>query len=249
VQRDDQGYITQVIYQGSAEERKVPVAAGVEISAVLSGPRLFSSQQRGDAVFYGQTGAAAGTGTSSAKGDVILAVTGSAGAWQLSIDGGQSWVSADGTETNIAVVSSATGQTLYVDATGITQAGTEPIRMSGTYDIFIVLICARDLLTNAEGLPEDQLNSMLNDTIVAMQDVQGKLTEAFPVVGGRIQALISLKDSLENMKLNTDEDISRLQDADIAQISIDLARYETLYQLSLSVAAKMFSLSFLDFLE
>jgi flagellin-like hook-associated protein FlgL len=115
--------------------------------------------------------------------------------------------------------------------------------------MFNVLICARDLLKNEQGLPEDQLRKMLNDTISSMEGVESKLTQAFPVVGGRIQALTSLKDSLENMKLNTEEDVSRLQDADITQVAIDLARYDVLYQMSLSVASKMFSLSFLDFLE
>jgi flagellin-like hook-associated protein FlgL len=67
-------------------------------------------------------------------------------------------------------------------------------------------------------------------------------------VGGRIGTLLTLKNSIEDMKFNADEEISRLQDADITQVAVDLARHEVLYQMSLSVAARMFSLSLMDFI-
>ena len=50
------------------------------------------------------------------------------------------------------------------------------------------------------------------------------------------------------MQWNTEDEISRLQDADIAQVAMDLARHDVLYQMSLAVAAKMFKLSLLDFI-
>jgi hypothetical protein len=121
--------------------------------------------------------------------------------------------------------------------------------MAGTYDIFNSLVSARDLLKNVENIPEAQLKEMLNDVINEMQVVEQKLARSFPIVGGRVQTLTALRDSIEEMKLNTQEDISRMQDSDISQIAIDLARYEVLYQMSLKVASKMFSMSFLDFME
>ncbi len=249
VERDASGQITRVIYQGSNEEKKVTVANGVEMSAVLVGSTLFSPDDRDTPVFYGQTGIQVGTGTNTARGDIYLQVQGSAGSWQLSIDGGQSWVNAVGTETNLPVVNAQTGEVLYVNTTALSQAGTEPVRMSGTYDIFNSLVSARDLLKNVEGIPEAQLKEMLNDVINEMQVVEQKLARSFPIVGGRVQTLTALRDSIEEMKLNTQEDVSRMQDADISQVAIDLARYEVLYQMSLKVASKMFSMSFLDFME
>ncbi|MEN6306222.1 MAG: flagellar hook-associated protein FlgL [Anaerohalosphaeraceae bacterium] len=249
VERNASGEITRVIYQGSMEEKKVTVANGVEMSAVLVGSNLFSPDNRDVPVFYGQTGVQAGTGTSTVRGDIYLQVQGSAGSWQLSIDGGQNWVNATGTETNLPVVNSQTGEVLYLDVTMLSQSGTEPIRVTGTYDIFNSLISARDQLENAEEIPEAQLKEMLNDIIDEMQVVEQKLTSAFPVVGGRVQTLTALRESIEEMKLNTSDDISRMQDADISQVAIDLARYEVLYQMSLSVASKMFSMSFLDFMK
>jgi flagellin-like hook-associated protein FlgL len=149
------------------------------------------------------------------------------------------------------VVNSVTGEVLYVDVTGMTGSGTEPIRVPGTYDIFNILINARDLLNDEQGLlagNRAQWDSMVNSTIESMQGAQERLTHAFPKVGGRIGTLLTLKNSIEDMKFNADEEISRLQDADITQVAVDLARHEVLYQMSLSVAARMFSLSLMDFI-
>lgn len=249
VQRDDHGQITNVIYQGSTQERNVRIADGLEISPMLVGDRFFCSQDRKDPIFYGETGVAMGTGTNSLQGDVMLTVTGSPGNWQLSIDGGSNVITVNGTESNVPLVHSETGEVLYVDATGITQTGSEPVRIPGTYTIFSALISARDLLQNDNNLTDSQLQSMLSDTVNSMDEVNQRLVHAFPIVGGRLQILTNFKDSIEEMKLTTDEDVSRLQDTDITQVAIDLARYEVLYEMSLNVAAKMFNMSLLDFMQ
>ena len=249
VERNDDGEITRVIYQGSYEEQKVQVSSGLEMSAMLVGDDFFRVDSRGELEFYGETGVAAGSGTSSVRGDTILEVTGVPGNWQLSIDGGLTSVTVNGTETNVPVIHSETGQIIYLDATGITQAGTEPIRVPGTYDMFNVLINARDMLKNKANLKETEVVDMLSETIASVQSAQEKLVNAFPIVGGRVQTLTNLRDSIEDMKLNTDEEISLLQDTDVTQVAIDLARYEVLYEMSLNVAAKMFSMSLLDFLS
>lgn len=249
VERDESGRISRVIYQGCREEQQVEVVEGLEISPYLVGDRLFRFDSRQTPHFMGDTGAAVGTGTSSVRGDVYLTVTGAAGSYELSIDGGLTTVTVTGTETNVPLVHSGTGEILYVDATGITQTGTEPIRVPGTYDIFNSLLHARDLLFNTKGLSDSSVLEMLNETVISMQDVEKKLVNAFPVVGGRIQVLATLQDSLEGIKLNTEQEISRLRDADITQVAIDLSRHQMLYEMSLTAASKLFSMSLLDFLR
>jgi flagellar hook-associated protein 3 FlgL len=246
---DANGNITQVVYQGSNQEVPVEVSNGVTLSGDMVGKSLFSMDDRKAPDFLGKTGAAAGTGTSSARGTVYLQIQGTAGNWQLSIDGGQNWVASDGTQDNLAVMNSQTGEVLYVDTQKITQAGTEPVSIQGTYDIFNVLIAARDMLNNTQNLSESQFQKMLSKTLVGMQDAESVLTRAMPVVGGRLQTISALTDSVKETQLGTKDDISRMQDADVAKLSIDLAQYQTLYQMSLSIASKMFSLSFLDFMK
>lgn len=249
VVRDDNGQITQVIYQGSYEEQKVQVADGLQISSLLVGDRLFRDDTRQDPAFLGSTGAAGGTGTSSVRGDVMLSVSGSAGNWQLSIDGGLTSVSVTGTETNVPLIHAVTGEVLYIDASSITAAGTEPVRAPGTYDMFNILINARDLLQNSGVLADSEYVEMITQTIASLQQVEEKLVQIFPVIGGRLQTLTSLRDTVEEMKMNSDEEVSLLMDADVTQVAIDLARYQVLYEMSLNVAAKMFDLTLLDFLR
>lgn len=249
VERDDSGSIVRVFYQGSGDERKVEVVPGFEMSSLLVGDSLFRVDTRQEPTFYGSTGAAAGTGGSSARGNVYLAVEDTPGGYRLSIDGGASWVEVNGTEANVPVIHSKTGEIIYIDASNITEAGIEPIRMNGTYDMFSVLIETRDLLLNKNGLSSDQTSQMLTAAVADMKEVDGKMVRAFPVVGGRIQTLTNLKETIEDMKFSTDGDISRLYDADVTQVAIDLARFQVLYEMSLNVAARMFKMTLLDYLR
>jgi flagellin-like hook-associated protein FlgL len=50
------------------------------------------------------------------------------------------------------------------------------------------------------------------------------------------------------VKANNEDENSKLQQADIAQIAIDLSRQQALYQMSLAVAGRMMSLSLIDFI-
>ena len=242
------GEITNVSYQGSFQDRDIEVAPGVQSSAFYIGDNIFRSDSRGTPVFLGNTGAAAGTGTSSVRGDVWLTVTDEGGGnWTLSIDGGTA-VNSNGTQTNLAV-KNPSGQVLYVDTTGITSAGVDMVSVSGTHDIFNMLITIRDVLNNERGLSDAQFKELQNNLLNTLEEVSSLLVQAQVVVGSEIGFLDSLKDSLKNRKFNAEDEATRLQEADIAQIVIDLSRQEVLYQMSLLAAAKLMSMSLLDFLR
>ena len=243
------GQITSVTYQGSDENRNVQVAPGVNSSAFYVGDDMFRSDDRGELVFLGETGAKTGTGTSTVRGDTWLTVTGSAGNYTLSIDDGQTTFNTDGTDTNLAVTNSATGEILYVDTTGITGAGVDMVRAPGTYDIFSTLISIRDILQNEKGLSGGQLRELQDSSLNSLEEVNGLVVEAEVAVGARVGFLDNLKDSLKNLKYDAEDETTRLQEADIAQIAIDLSRREILYQMSLSVAGRLMSMSLLDFLQ
>jgi flagellar hook-associated protein 3 FlgL len=243
------GEITGVTYQGSSENRQIEVAAGVQSSAFYVGEGIFCSNSRSTPVFLGDTGAKAGTGTSSVTGDVWLTVTGSAGNYDLSIDDGLTTFSPDGTDdTNLAVTHSSTGQVLYVDTTGITAVGVDMVRVAGTYDIFNTLINIRDILKNERGLSDAQLQELRNNSIESLEEIRSLLTEKSVSMGSRIGFLEDLKETVENIRFGTEDETTMLQEADIAQIAIDISRREVLYQMSLSVAGRLMSMSLLDFI-
>ena len=242
------GEISRVVYQGSYTERKAEVAPNVEISTVFVGDKMFREDNRQAPVFISNpTGAAVGTGTSSVEGYFEMEVTKSGANYELSIDGGLSKVTVPaGGETNTAVTDSRTGKVLYVDTTGLTDTGTVNVNVPGTHDIFNLLINIRNLLRSPS--PTD-VKDELKATADALSTVQSKISTGFSVIGGRASTLGIMKDGYENVKFNSKEEISRLQDADVAQIAVDITRRETLYQMSMGVASKLLSTSLMDFLR
>jgi len=238
------GKITSVTYQGSLESRDIEVAPGVESSAFHIGNNIFRSNDRSDPIFIGDTGATAGTGTSSVHGAVWLTVRDNSG-YELSIDDGATWISAGG--ANTLVTNSLTGEVLYVDTTGIS-TGVELVSVPGTYDIFNTLIIVRDVLENEKGLSESQVREMLTKLPSSVEETIKLMVQAQVSIGSKIGFLDDLKHSLKDQQYDTEDEATRLQEADIAQIAIDLSRREVLYQMSLAVAARLMSMSLLDFI-
>ncbi|MCH7555863.1 MAG: flagellar hook-associated protein FlgL [Planctomycetes bacterium] len=239
------GKITKVTYQGSLESRDIEVAPGLESSAFYIGDNIFRSNDRSDPIFIGDTGAKTGTGTSSVRGGVWLTVRDSGG-YELSIDDGATWIAAGG--VNTAVTNSLTGEVLYVDTTGITSTGVDLVSVPGTYDIFNTLIIIRDVLENEKGFSEAQVRELLNNLPSSVEEISKVLVQAQVSIGSKIGFLDGLKYSLKGLKYDTEDEATRLQEADIAQIVIDLSRREVLYQMSLAVAARLMSMSLLDFI-
>ena len=244
------GEITAVNYQGSQESRSVNVAPGVSSGAFYVGEELFRSDNRSSPVFAGTTGAAAGTGTSSVTGDVWLTVNFDGTNYTLSIDDGATFVTTGaGDDANLAVTDSRTGKVLYVNATAINQTGVELVRVPGTYDVFNALISVRDILKNDRNLSDEQLKQSLDVSVDSLDELKNLLLQKEVSIGSKSAFFSDLKGNLENLKFNAQDEADQLQQADIAQVSIGLARHQALYQMSLAVAGKLMSLSLLDFIE
>lgn len=244
------GLIVQVNYQGAEAARQVSVAPGLDIETYHVGDMIFRSQQRGDPIFLGGSGAALGTGTSNVQGNVWLTVEHDGTNYRISIDDGASFVTVPaGGDPNQAVVDSRTGRVLYVDTTGIDRTGTELVRVPGTYDAFTALINLRDLLLNEQGLSHQELLKYVDESVAAVEEVRHLLVQSDVATGSKIGFLSTLKRNLDNMEFDTKDQITGLQEADIAQIAIDLSRREVLYQMSLTVVGRLMSMSLLDFIR
>ncbi len=248
VERAD-GKITSVTYRGGTQNRNVEIAPGMQMSSVLVGDNIFRSDERGTPVFFGDTGAKEGSGTSSVTGDTWLTVTGSEGNWSISIDGGLTSVATDGTDTNLAVTNSKNGQVLYIDTTQIKDTGMDLVRTPGTYDLFGTLISIRDILNNQANLSESQIRELQDTTLSSIEEISNLLTQTEVTVGSKVGFLDNLKSTLTDIQYNAEDESTRLQEADIAQITVDLSRREILYQMSLSIAGKLMSMSLLDFIN
>jgi flagellar hook-associated protein 3 FlgL len=240
------GKITAVHYTGSDDAREVEVAPGVTAPTTMVGKTTFGSSGRPSPIFAtGGSGVSAGTGASTATGIVWLQVVTEGTGYKLSIDGGQSWTTADGS-TNQAITSSDTGQVLYVNTSAITKEGTDLVQISGTVDIFNTLIGVRDAMLSGNAT---KVNKLQEQAGTLFTEARQNVVRSSTWTGSKINGLTSLQDMLTRMSANTNDRISQVQDADIAQLSVDLTKYETLYQTSLAVAARVLSKSLFDFLS
>ncbi len=214
-----------------------------------AGDDLFRNNNRSELVFSGKTGAAAGIGTSNVTGDVFLAVTHDGSNYRISIDGGLTDVVVPaGGDANQMVTDSRTGKVMYVNTIGINSTGTEWVQASGTFDVFNTLITIRDKLKTHGGLSSNEMEELRNKAFTAIEEINGVLIQKSVAIGSKLGFLDNLKDSLQNVKYNTNDEKNRIEEADIAQLSIDLARREVLYQMSLAVASKLLSMSILDYI-
>ncbi|RKY11732.1 MAG: flagellar hook-associated protein 3 [Planctomycetota bacterium] len=248
VERTD-GKITSVNYQGNSQGRNIEVAPGVQAPAFYAGDSIFRSDGRAEPIFSGLTGAAPGTGTSNVRGDVWLTVIHDGSNYKISIDDGLTYTTVlAGGDANQAVTDSITRRILYVDTTQINSTGVELVRVPGTYDIFNTLISLRNILANERGLSDEQLNEVRGEAQVALDELQNLLVQTSVTIGAKIGFLSDLKDSLAEQSHSAEDQIARLEDADIAQIAIDLSKRELLYQMSLAAVGKIMSMSLLDFI-
>ena len=122
------------------------------------------------------------------------------------------------------------------------------VRAPGTYDVFETLIYVRDILSNEKGLSDTQVEELCSSSMESLEEIRDYLTEKSVSVGSKIGFLEVLANSIEDMKFVTEDETMMLEEADIAQIAIDIAREEILYEMSLAVAGSLMSMSLLDFI-
>jgi flagellar hook-associated protein 3 len=243
------GQISSVTYAGSEEARTVELSPGVLSKVLYNGSDLFQSDVRETPVTDGVTGIGIGSGTSSVTGDAWVTVTHDGSNYALSIDGGATEVTVPnaGDVSNMAVTNAA-GDVLYVDATSISSTGDDMVRVPGTYDAFNVLINLRDLLSNTRGLAEAQQADLIGASSAGILELTNLLAQKQVDLGARMGFLENHIDSLDSIKYNVNNEKSSIEEADIAQIAIDLSRHEVLYQMSLQITSKLLSTSLLDFI-
>jgi flagellar hook-associated protein 3 len=201
---------------------------------------LALTNDHGDLAYVDLTGLAGGL---SGTHDVDATATA-----KLSIDDMASSVTVTAFTDNETVTDSRSGRILYVDATALARVGLEPVRAVGTYDVFGALLTARDLLTNERDLSDARQAELLSGTLASLDEVAAGVSEHTTAVGARIQAVDSLRQTLEDLRLNLDARRGQVQEADIVQIATELARAQTFYEMLLTATAKVLNLSLLNYL-
>lgn len=167
---------------------------------------------------------------------------------RASLDDGVTYADVTTFTDNVMVPRGTTGQVLYVDTTALARTGTEAVYIPGTYDMFGMLINTRDLLLGERELTHQEKSDLLENAMESMEEVMDGVMQKLTAVGSRLQALDMLSEGLETIAANAEVEAAALGDADIAELSIDMAKTQAFYQMTLMSVAKMLSLSLIDFL-
>jgi flagellin-like hook-associated protein FlgL len=191
----------------------------------------------GDRVRVNVTGIAAGF-----QGTVAATATGT-----MSLDGGATTVPiAFG--ANEAVTDPATGRVLYVDTSAVERAGAAPGRVYGTYDLFEALISVRDAIANPRGMAEAGHTEQMGEALEVLAEAGRRLSQTLTTNGAQLQAMAGLKETLTDLRAISEGQADAMENADIVDVASDLARRQVLYQMALTSAARLLSMSLLDYL-
>jgi flagellar hook-associated protein 3 FlgL len=194
--------------------------------------------EHGDVIYVDTTGALAdGIWTIEAEGEI-------------QIGDGPGVALTDFTEDNLAVPDPfEPDRFLYVNCIDIQRIGTDSVQIPGTHDVFGALIHIRDLLLNDRDLATQEQLEALSRSGEAVRSIGEGFRQRMTIIGGRLGGVDSLRKTLDDLKFNTDSEATAIQQADITEVATDLARTQTLYQMSIQIAAKTINLTLLDFIR
>lgn len=210
----------------------------------------------GEEVVY--TGAETDLKLTNTYGDVVyvdLTAGPADGDWgiqadgQIALDDGSTVALDDFTLDNFTVTDpNDPARFLYLDTHDIQRTGTDAVTVPGTYDVFNTLIQARDIILNTEDFGEEDQTQAIQRIGDAVIEIGNGFRQRITIVGGQLGAIDTLRSTLDDLKYNTETEATSLQEADITELAVELARCETLYEMSLQVASRTLTLSLLDYI-
>lgn len=161
---------------------------------------------------------------------------------------GADFVPLDFTETDLELRDEATGTVLHVDTTGVTRAGQELVTFGSTANPFDLLGGIVDDLRNGQGLTTNEVIDRLSIRLQDLDRVHDDVLLGIGTVGARSARLVTADSQLSEVGLELETRLSLVEDADLAEVAIDLARADQILQLAQAAGARVMQTSLLNFL-
>lgn len=241
-----------VLAPGSSQDQDTIIGAH---TIEVDGAGMTVSLDGGPAVSF--TGAENDLLVTNSNGETVnvdmTGWAGGSGSWQvsrsveLSLDDGATTTTITDFSQETAVIAPS-GGVLIVDPSGINSVGVDAVTVPGSYDLFATLINIRDLLANTRDLSSEDQQELLQQANSSLATVTDNLAQKMAGVGSRIQALDQLKQTLETSRGHASDQAAMLQDADVVDVATRLAKSQNLYEMTLTSASKLLSISLLDFI-
>jgi len=107
----------------------------------------------------------------------------------------------------------------------------------------------RDTLRNDAGLSDQQVQAALQQELGNLTDAEKALLAMVGELGSRSTHLDLTGDQTQGALTRARETLSRLRDADVAEIAVELQKEEMVFQALLATAGRIMSLSLVDYLD
>ncbi len=114
--------------------------------------------------------------------------------------------------------------------------------------VFQAVISFRDHLENEAGLTEEELAAALQTDLADLAQANKALLSETGQLGSRSTHLDLTGDQTQRAIIRTKETVSRIRDADVAEIAVELQKEEMMFQALLATGARIMSLSLIDYL-
>jgi flagellar hook-associated protein 3 FlgL len=166
----------------------------------------------------------------------------------VSIDG-TNFVPLDFTEQDLKLRHDATGSVIHIDTRGIVRAGRELATFEGTENIFDVLDGIANDLRNADGLEPTEVIARLQERLLELDRNHENVLVGIGVLGSRSQRLQAAEARAQNREVGLQGMLSDVEDADMAEVALDLARSELTLQVAQSSGARLIQNSLLNYIR
>lgn len=176
--------------------------------------------------------------------DFTTTLTGNA---SVSLDG-TTYTPVNFTETDLRLTDDDTGAVIHVDTTGLVRAGSELVTFSGTPSVFDSIRGAVADLRSSEDTDRGTILRRLQRRLDELDRGQGDLLIGLGRLGAATQRIDVASQRLEDLEVTVDGLISNVEDADFAEVALDLQRAEQTLQLAQATGARLMQQSLLNFL-
>ncbi|MCS7160126.1 MAG: hypothetical protein RMJ19_06610 [Gemmatales bacterium] len=165
----------------------------------------------------------------------------------MSLDGGAS-ASAIAFTTD-QILQDGQGNVLFLNTASVRRVGENWIEFPQSYDIFTALIGLRDDLAQFRSLSGGEQVEAISRMISAIESAHSRVLHALGEQSATLAGLDTLEEQMQQAKLDLQERLGHLEEADLAELVVQLQARQNLMTLLLGATAMVLQPNLLDFLQ
>jgi len=170
------------------------------------------------------------------------------GQGSITLDG-DTFTALDFLQTDLELADGNRGLVVHVDTTGVLRAGQELVAFGDTVNPFDLLQGVVEDLRNDAGLEPGDVIDRLSVRLRDLDRIHDDLLVGLGTLGSRAARLVNADERQGAIELELSKRLSEVEDADLSEAALDLARADMVLQVAQAAGARVIQTSLLDFLR